>query len=303
MSSEDRIPVDVDIQPELAAAIAAWREWLTQESHVSVRTLYAYGHDLNGFFSHLRQQRQSPIGLQQLKDLAPEAISRYCDACRANRQAPASVARILSTLRNFFRFLATHQYLPASPVDRLNPPPVPKRTGETLSQQQVLDSLRTLMDLNDAPWLAKRDLALFGLLYGAGLRLGEALNLNRGAMTPGNDLVISAASGRKRSVKLPPWVKAAIAAYLGVCPYELDDHQPLFVGVRGKRLNPGVVQRQMRRLRSYLGLSSEVTPHTLRQSFALHRHASGDDVVTIQRLLGHAYPSSTHRYLKAVDKK
>lgn len=297
MSSDDQVHLGLHIEHDVAAAIDAWRDWLTREKHASTRTINAYQHDLHVFLNYLGQQRGA-VGMRQLKGLVSNDISRYCDSRAAKGQAAASVARILATLRNFFRFLVIHHYIPASPVDSLNAPHVPKKTGEALSRQQVLDSLQTLMDLNDAPWLAKRDLALFGLLYGAGLRLGEALHLNRGEITSEKRLIISAASGKKRTVDLSPWITAAIAAYLKACPQQLNDQQPLFVGVRGKRLNPGVVQRQMRRLRSLLGLSSEVTPHTLRQSFALHRHARGDDVATIQRLLGHAYPSSTQRYLK-----
>jgi integrase/recombinase XerC len=139
---------------------------------------------------------------------------------------------------------------------------------------------------------------LFGLLYGAGLRLGEALSLNRDDIFDKDIVVISGSKGKVRRVLLPLWVANGIADYLAVCPITVDPQKPLFLGISGKRLNPGVVQRQMRRLRGILGFSSEVTPHTLRRSFALHRHVKGDDIHTIQDLLGHTYTSTTLRCLK-----
>jgi integrase/recombinase XerC len=139
------------------------------------------------------------------------------------------------------------------------------------------------------------------LLYGCGLRIDEALGLNRRAAPLEDQLRIRGKGNKERVVPVLPAVADAIAKYLAACPYPLGRDDPLFVGARGKRLQAGVVQRQMRKLRAYLGLPETATPHALRHSFATHLLSSGADLRAIQELLGHASLSTTQRYT-AVDK-
>jgi integrase/recombinase XerC len=134
------------------------------------------------------------------------------------------------------------------------------------------------------------------LLYGCGLRIGEALGLNRGEAPRAESMVITGKGGKQRLVPVLPIVVEAIDAYLELCPHRLGPDDPLFVGVRGKRLQPAIVQQQMRRLRGHLGLAETATPHALRHSFATHLLAGGGDLRTIQELLGHASLSTTQRY-------
>ena len=167
-----------------------------------------------------------------------------------------------------------------------------------LSVSQARAAVEAVGDLGAVPWIAKRDTALVALLYGAGLRIGEALALNRRDVPAdgGATLVVTGKGNRERMVPLLPMVRAAIADYLAANPYRLPPAGALFVGVRGGRLNPGVVQSTMRRLRGVLGLPENATPHSLRHSFATHLLASGGDLRTIQELLGHASLSTTQRY-------
>ena len=134
------------------------------------------------------------------------------------------------------------------------------------------------------------------LLYGGGLRISEALNLNREDISEGDTMVITGKGNKQRLVPVLPVVVQAIKAYLDSCPFKLKKDSPLFVGARGKRLNPGVVQRQMRKVRALLSLPATATPHALRHSFATHLLADGGDLRTIQELLGHASLSTTQRY-------
>ena len=146
--------------------------------------------------------------------------------------------------------------------------------------------------------MAARDTALFTLLYGAGLRISEALNLD--VADAGRDpLVITGKGNKQRLVPVLPAIKAAIAAWLPHHPTR-DPADPLFTGARGARLNAGVVQRQMRQHREWSGLGPNATPHALRHSFATHMLSGGADLRTIQELLGHASLSTTQRYT-AVD--
>lgn len=299
MHVNDKQSCTLDREPNLVLAIDAWQSWLAQNRRISARTLRAYKHDLNAFLAYFKSLQKHPLGLQNLQTLTPEDFKAYCEFCLSQGQASSSVARALCTLRNFLRFLMDEGFIANIELARIPAPRVSKRSSKTLSLQQIRKALQTVVDLSDEPWLAKRDLALFGLLYGAGLRLGDALSLNRGEVLDNGMVVISGPKRKVRQVSLPVWVANAIEDYLAVCPFATNQQQPLFLGIRGKRLNPGVVQRQMRRLRGILNLSSEVTPHTLRQSFALHRYAEGDDIHTIRDLLGHAYTSTTRLCLKA----
>ena len=146
------------------------------------------------------------------------------------------------------------------------------------------------------PWLAARDAALFTLLYGCGLRIGEALGLDVGDVPEGDVLTVTGKGNKQRLVPVLPVILERIRRYLDLCPFGLGPEDPLFVGARGKRLNPGVVQRQMRKIRADLGLPETATPHALRHSFATHLLADGGDLRTIQELLGHASLSTTQRY-------
>ena len=156
-------------------------------------------------------------------------------------------------------------------------------------------------ELSEEPWVGVRDVALFTLLYGCGLRISEALSLTR-ADTPESDVLIVMGKGSKeRMVPVLPAVRQAIDAYIEACPLRFGPEAPLFRGVRGGPLNPAVAQRQMRVVRGWLGLSDSATPHALRHSFATHLLAGGGDLRSIQELLGHASLSSTQRYTEVED--
>ena len=151
-------------------------------------------------------------------------------------------------------------------------------------------------ELQKTPWLADRDVALMTLLYGCGLRISEALNLDVKDFPTEGALVITGKGNKQRLVPLLPIVKNTIDQYICNCPFGLKDADPLFVGARGKRLNPRVVQRQMEYVRKIMGLPETTTPHALRHSFATHLLAGGGDLRTIQELLGHSSLSTTQRY-------
>jgi integrase/recombinase XerC len=138
------------------------------------------------------------------------------------------------------------------------------------------------------------------LLYGAGLRIDEALSLDRFVLPLAESLTVLGKGRKQRVVPLLANVRAAVADYVARCPYQPGRDGPLFVGAKGKRLQAGIVQKQVRRLRAWLGLPETATPHALRHSFATHLLAAGGDLRAIQELLGHASLSTTQRYT-AVD--
>ena len=156
-------------------------------------------------------------------------------------------------------------------------------------------------DLAVEPWVGLRDVALFTLLYGCGLRISEALSLSRAEAPVGGTLLVTGKGGKQRMVPVLPVVRAAVEAYIAACPHDLTPDSPLIRGVRGGRLNPAVAQRTMRAARGWLGLPETATPHALRHSFATHILAAGGDLRSIQELLGHASLSSTQRYTEVAD--
>ncbi|MFZ2069316.1 MAG: tyrosine-type recombinase/integrase, partial [Xanthobacteraceae bacterium] len=146
------------------------------------------------------------------------------------------------------------------------------------------------------PWIHARDAAVLGLLYGAGLRISEALGLKRGNIGAADAVTVTGKGRKQRMVPVLPQVQKLIADYVALCPYDLPDDGPLFVGAKGGPLSPRVVQLAMARLRGALGLPETATPHALRHSFATHLLARGGDLRSIQELLGHASLSTTQIY-------
>ncbi|MDX1576658.1 MAG: tyrosine-type recombinase/integrase, partial [Kiloniellales bacterium] len=174
----------------------------------------------------------------------------------------------------------------------------PRSVPRALSQDETSEALERVEGLDDRAWVNKRDAAVCLLLYGCGLRLGEALALRRcDAPTAGQDSLLITGKGRKqRIVPLLPTVVAAIDDYLAACPHQLPGEGPLFIGIRGGALGPRQVQQRLAELRRLLGLPDSATPHALRHSFATHLLAGGGDLRAIQELLGHASLSTTQRY-------
>lgn len=287
-------------EPALLSAVAQWRAWLAGERRASRHTLDAYGRDIAAFLEFLRDHLGYTPGVADLARLRVADFRSYLARRAGDGLARTSIARALSTLRGFFKFLGRNDIVSNDALAAVRTPKVPKSIPKALSESAAIEALEAIGDLTDEPWVAKRDLAILTLLYGAGLRIGEALGLDR-RQTPGGDsLVISGKGGKQRLVPVLPIVREAVQDYLDACPFRMGNDAPLFVGVRGKRLNAGVVQRQMRRVRALLGLPDTATPHALRHSFATHLLAAGGDLRTIQELLGHASLSTTQRYT-AVD--
>ena len=315
-------------EPALVRAAGDWLAWLRHERRSSVHTLAAYGRDLATFFSFLSEHLGYPPGLSDLESLRPVDFRAYLAARERRGQARASTARGMSSVRGFFRFLDKRGHVRSAAIGAVGSPRAQKSVPRALGETDALEAMGAVGDLSAEPWLAARDTALLMLLYGCGLRIGEALALNRADVPQGEVLVVTGKGRKQRLLPVLPAVKRALADYLAICPYAARaranpralikmrpyrgdaranprtpikprpyrDDDPLFVGARGERLNPGVAQRQVRRLRALLGLSETATPHAFRHSFATHLLAGGGDLRTIQELLGHASLSTTQRY-------
>ena len=282
-------------QGDLQNAVADWQSWLA-ERHASKHTASAYGRDLAAFLGFLTDHLGAAPGLDDLARLTPADFRSYLAHRAGIGIARSSMARGVSTLRNFFRFLERADRLHNPAIKTVRTPKLPKSVPKALDEDDALAAISAAGEAYDEPWLAARDTALFLLLYGCGLRIGEALALTCGEAPKGDSLRVLGKGRKERIVPVLPVVREAIAAYREICPFSGHASAPLFVGARGKPLNPGVVQRQLRTLRRQLGLPETATPHALRHSFATHLMAKGGDLRTIQELLGHASLSTTQRY-------
>jgi len=280
---------------DLRAAIGLWAAWLQGERRASPHTVAAYGRDLAFFLDFLAEHLGETPSLATIGRLAP-ADYRAWLAQRARTVERASLARGLSVVRGFVRFLDRRGLASNPALAVLRAPKLPASVPKPLSVADAVELIAAPAENAAGGWQAKRDVAVLTLLYGCGLRISEALGLTRGA-APAGDLVTITGKGRKeRIVPVLQAVRQAIADYLAACPYPLAANGPLFVGARGGPLSPRVVQHKMSELRRALGLPETATPHALRHSFATHLLAAGGDLRAIQELLGHASLSTTQRY-------
>lgn len=278
------------------AARQGFLDWLGQERRASPLTVAAYGADVAAFLGFLAAHLGAETDLAMLAGLRSADFRAWLAHCANDGQGAATRARHVSAVRTFFRYLARHHGIDNPQLSLLATPrrklPLPK----ALTPAQAKSVARDIGELTDGA-LAQRDTALFALLYGCGLRLAEALALTiRDAPRPGGGPLRVLGKGRKqREVPVLEAVRAPIAAWLAVHP-DPAPGAPLFVGARGKRLNPRIAQRAIEAFRQLNGLPDHATPHALRHSFATHLLAAGADLRSIQELLGHASLSTTQRY-------
>ena len=277
--------------------LPAFLDHLTRERRMAAKTVEAYGSDLSFFLTFLRVHMGGEPSLKMLADVRARDIRAYLAERRREGLSDASVARILSSIKALYRWVDRAHGINNAEVGYLQGPRRPQRLPRPVS----IDAARDLIseaesEPDQEPWINARDAAVLSLLYGAGLRISEALSLT-GADVPAPDrLRIKGKGGKVRLVPLIPAVREAINSYAEICPWALTRDNPLFRGAKGGALNPRLIQGLMQRMRAYLGLPETATPHALRHAFATHLLANGADLRAIQTLLGHASLSTTQVY-------
>ena len=288
----------------LAAVAEAWLSRLATERRLSSLTIEAYRRDLRQFLAFLAGHRGGMVTLVVWASLRAADIRAFMAFRRRAEVTSRSLMRALAGLRSFARHLeragtgqaAVFDAVRSPKLARSLPKPVPMDDARAMASGTVFD------EDGKAPWIAARDAAVLSLLYGAGLRIAEALGLTRCDAPIGavDHLVVTGKGRKTRMVPILPAVREVIERYLELCPHALPDEGPLFVGQRGGPLSPRLIQLAMERARGVLGLPATATPHALRHSFATHLLGRGGDLRAIQELLGHASLSSTQIYT-AVD--
>jgi len=291
------------LPPDTAAEVAAWLTYLGAEKRMSPKTMDAYRRDVGQFLAFLATHFGARATLKRLQNLTPADIRAFMAARRSEGLGSRSLMRQLAGTRSFARFLERNGKGKVGALAAVRAPKLPKTLPKPLPASAAKAMADTDLRAGEArePWVLARDAAVLALLYGAGLRISEALGLKRRDVAGNPDALTVTGKGNKtRMVPLLPAVMRLIADYLALCPYAVPPDGPLFLGARGGPLSPRIVQLAMASLRGALGLPDSATPHALRHSFATHLLARGGDLRAIQDLLGHASLSTTQIYT-AVD--
>jgi integrase/recombinase XerC len=304
MAEPDTIPLPF-AAPDLAAELARWLEHLASERRMSPKTVEAYGRDARQFLAFLSEHLGRRVGLAALRGLAPADVRAFMASRRADGIGGRSLMRALAGTRSLARFLERNGKGKVGALAAVRAPKIAKTLPKPLpvgAARRVADADLRAGEARE-PWILARDAAVLALLYGAGLRIAEALSLRAGefpAPGKGDVITVTGKGNKRRMVPVLPQVAQLVADYRALCPYALAGERPLFVGAKGGPLSPRIVQLAMARLRGALGLPDSATPHALRHSFATHLLARGGDLRAIQELLGHASLSTTQIYT-AVD--
>ncbi len=289
----------------------AFITYARDERRLAAHTVSAYTSDLAGFLGFTRAHTGAEPGPVALSKLGARDIRAFLAARRRDGLSDASIARLLSSIKALYRWLDRMHGLPNAEIDYLEGPKRPARLPRPVSVDVAKEMIEQAEHNLEKPvWVGARDAAVLSLLYGAGLRISEALGLTGAEADLPERLRITGKGGKTRIIPILPAIRQAVADYVKVCPYALGADDALFRGEKGGPLSPRIVQARVQLLRGELGLPKTATPHALRHAFATHLLANGADLRAIQTLLGHASLSTTQVYtgvdgerLKAVHRE
>jgi integrase/recombinase XerC len=290
---------------DVAAELVRWLAYLGAERRMSPKTVEAYARDARQFLAFLCEHLGQRASLATLVRLKPLDVRAFMAARRRDGIASRSLMRMLAGVRSFARFLERNGKGKVGALSAVRAPKLPRTLPKPLSIPAARRMTETDLRAGEErePWILARDAAVLALLYGSGLRISEALGLERKDIPDpgrGDSITVTGKGNKMRMVPVLAQVTTLAAEYIALCPYDLPPDGPLFVGAKGGPLSPRIVQLAMARMRGALGLPESATPHALRHSFATHLLGRGGDLRAIQELLGHASLSTTQIYT-AVD--
>jgi integrase/recombinase XerC len=286
----------ISAKPELQKARRHWLTSLASERRLSPETVEAYERDTRQFLQFLTGHNSGPPGLRDIAALRPADLRGFLAHRRTGGAGARTLGRGLAGIRSLLKFLERRGLANAAGAAALRAPRQPKSLPKPLTAADARRVVSAGEQLAEEPWIAARNAAVLTLLYGSGLRISEALAIKAGDLPGAGVLRVTGKGGKTRLAPVLPLAQQAVAEYRKLCPYHLYPDEFLFRGARGGPLDPAIVQREMRKLRSALNLPDTATPHALRHSFATHLLGRGGDLRTIQELLGHASLSTTQVY-------
>lgn len=288
-------------QVDLPPTLSAFLQWMRVQKGIAQATLAAYAADLGQFHSYLLSQG---LSLDMPDRIQKTQVRQFLANLHRAAQAKSSMARKLAALRSFFRFAARTGLCAQNPAMQVRNPRQEQRHPRALNVDQAAMLLNTATVPKNTTLrenaLRVRDLALAEILYGAGLRISEALQLCVDSVESANGVVRVLGKGAK--IRLAPLSDTSIAALYDWLTVRTllaqSGEEALFVGDRGKRLHRRQAARIIKDLCMKAGLPAVVSPHGLRHSFATHLLEAGADLRSVQELLGHSRLSTTQRYTR-----
>lgn len=283
-------------QDDVLNTIKAWENHLANEKRFSAHTVSAYMRDLS-FFINFFADKGEEVSINFLGNLDIRDFRNFISHRAAKHLEKSSLAREISAFKSFFKWLDIAHITKNTSVSLISSPKINKILPKSIDTDDTIDIIEEAKKIASSDWQGLRDMAILTLLYGAGLRISEAISLNYGDFINADTfLKIKGKGNKERIVPLLPIVKNNINAYIKAIGQDFKLNDALFIGARGDRLSPRIIQRQLQKIRIRLGLPDTVTPHALRHSFATHLLAQGTDLRSIQELLGHETLATTERY-------
>lgn len=276
-----------------ATMLEAWRNHLATGLRRSPHTVRAYLAAATRLLASIEAESWAEIARLEGPALRVQLAAR-----RAEGLANASAARELSALKAFVAFARAQSGDTGAAAPRLRGPRIKKGLPRPVTPDEAVGLVAEVAAQAEDEWIGARDRAVLLLLYGAGLRIAEALSLSGADHPLAERLTVTGKGGKQRVVPVLPIVAEAVADYVRRCPWPLGASEPLFRGAKGGPLSPGMVQKAVARARQLLGLPATATPHALRHSFATHLLGAGADLRSLQELLGHASLGSTQIYTR-----
>ncbi len=275
-----------------ADILEAWGNHLAASRRRSAHTVRAY------VATAARVIEDDETGWPALARLDASALRSHLARRRAEGIGNVSAARELSALKSFIAFARAQAGIIDAAAPRMRGPRVKKGLPRPVTPDEAVGLAAMVVEHASEEWIGARDRAVLLLLYGAGLRIAEALSLTGAALPLGEVLTVTGKGGKQRAVPLLPIVRDGVGDYLAKCPWPTMPDKPLFRGAKGGALSQGMIQKAVAQARVSLGLPSTATPHALRHSFATHLLSAGADLRSLQELLGHASLGSTQIYTK-----
>ena len=277
-------------------ALSAWLDHIRALDGAAANTLAAYQTDLTGYLAFMAGHLGGSAGRGGLAAVTLSDMRAWMAHERGRGVGARSLARSLSAVKSFYRWLSERDEFDATAVLSTRSPKFSKKLPRPLAPDAAKAVIETAGMQSQHGWVGARDIAVATLLYGCGLRISEALGLTCADAPLPDALRIKGKGGKERVVPVLPAARDAVETYRRLCPHPETPNSPLFRGVRGGTLSPRIVQKVMEQVRLQLGLPSSATPHAMRHSFATHLLAAGGDLRAIQELLGHASLSTTQAY-------
>lgn len=288
--------MSITLSPAARDALEGWLAASRALKGTAENTLTAYRGDVVDFIVFMTEYKGEAQGLAPLARIGVPDMRAWMAQTRSSGASARSLARKLSAVKSFYRWLAEREGFEPTAVLSTRAPKFQKKLPRPLNEDAARAMIETVGQQSQKDWVGARDMAVVTLLYGCGLRISEALGLTGRDLPLGETLRIIGKGGKERIVPVLPIARQAVARYAEVCPFDMEPDAPVFRGVRGGALNARLVQKVTEQARMQLGLPATATPHAMRHSFATHLLSAGGDLRAIQELLGHASLSTTQAY-------